>query len=257
MLQVLAALQVERTQPVARMQCQCRLERAHRLCPLLLPVGLEPRAVAGEHRIAVGEARFGAEIQQLMHQHRLALALHHHLVCFPAHISALGSPQGGIAHEQFGAIKLAGRFQPRRQVHAIADHRVIHALGGADIAAHHRIGVQANADSDRLLPPRLAFAVEVPQHLLHGDRRADRLIFVAVARHRQAEHGHHGVADELIEHSAFPLQAIHHQGEVVVEEAHRALGTQHFGDAGEAADIAEQHRGHALHTPKGVGAAAQ
>ena len=58
--------------------------------------------------------------------------------------------------------------------------------------------------------------------------------------HRRAENGHDGIADEFVEHAAFGLNAVHHDGEVLVQHADRRLRPQFFGQCGEASDIGEQ-----------------
>ena len=82
------------------------------------------------------------------------------------------------------------------------------------------------------------------------------MVFILLTGQRQTEDGHDRVTDELVEHASLLLQALHHQGEVVVQQPHRALGTEGFSEAGETADVAEQHRGPAFHTAEAVGTAA-
>ena len=57
------------------------------------------------------------------------------------------------------------------------------------------------------LPFGGALRVPAPQLGDHGDRGAHRAVVVVVVRHRQAEGRHDRVADELVEHAAFALDA--------------------------------------------------
>ena len=76
----------------------------------------------------------------------------------------------------------------------------------------------------------------------HGDRGAHRAIRVVVVRNRDPEGRHDRVADELVEHALFLLQAVDHQREILVEQRHRPLRTELLGQRGEAADVGKQHR---------------
>ena len=60
-----------------------------------------------------------------------------------------------LADQDARAVLLAGALQPRGEVHAVADQRVVHALGRADVAGHDVVGVEADADVDRKLALRL------------------------------------------------------------------------------------------------------
>ena len=54
-----------------------------------------------------------------------------------------------IFGEDHVALQLLGHaFEPRGQVHGVADHRVLHALGVAHVARDHLAGVQADAGAD-------------------------------------------------------------------------------------------------------------
>jgi hypothetical protein len=76
----------------------------------------------------------------------------------------------------------------------------------------------------------------------HRDRGAHGAVAVVVVRHRDAEAGHHRVADELVEHPAFLWMHVDHQREVFVQQRHRALRAELLEMRGEAADVAEEHR---------------
>ena len=106
------------------------------------------------------------------------------------------------------------------KVHAVADDGEAHAFFGADVARHDGIGVEPYADVHGRLT--LIGSQPVPLHQLvdHGNRGAHRPIPVVAVRFGDAEHGHDGIADELVQHATLFLQAIHHQGEVFVQQRH-------------------------------------
>jgi len=62
-------------------------------------------------------------------------------------------------------------------------------------------------------------------------------------RDRDAELGHDRVADELVEHAALLRDAVHHEGEILVEQGDGALGAELLGERGEGADVGKKHRG--------------
>ena len=68
------------------------------------------------------------------------------------------------------------------------------------------------------------------------------MLYEVITSDRNAESGHDRVADELVEHAALLLDALHHQREVLVQQAHSGGRAQPLGDRGEAADVREQHR---------------
>ncbi len=75
-------------------------------------------------------------------------------------------------------------------------------------------------------------------------------------RLREAEGGHDGVADELVEHAALVLDAVDHQREVLVQHADRRLRPELLGERGEPPDVGEQQRDDGAGSPEDVLAAA-
>ena len=54
---------------------------------------------------------------------------------------------------------------------------------------------------------------------------------------RNAEGRHDRITNELVQHAAFMLDAIHHQREIFVEQSDGPLSAQLLGNCGEATDI--------------------
>ena len=187
------------------------------------------------------ESLLSVEIQHLDHGDGLGLALHHRQVDFARPVGAAQLPEGEFADEELRAILLARRLQAGGEVDPVADDGEVHPLLRADVARHHPVGVQADADIHR----QLAFAGPLPvpgvKRREHCNRRAQRAIRVVLVRHRDAESRHHRVANELVEHALFLLQAVDHQGEVLVQQRDRPLRAELLGERGKPADIGKQH----------------
>ena len=94
--------------------------------------------------------------------------------------------------------RLRRLLQPRRHVDRVAGREPL-LRPGHDLARH---------DADPPLQPELG------QRVSHLDRRAHRAQRVVLVQHRHPEHGHHGVADELLDAAAVPLDDRLHPLEV-------------------------------------------
>ena len=73
----------------------------------------------------------------------------------------------------------------------------------------------------------------------HGAQR------VVLADGRHAEDGHHGVADELLDRAAVPLDRGARDVEVARHQRAQRLGVEPLAERGRAGDVAEEH-GHDL-----------
>ena len=107
----------------------------------------------------------------------------------------------------------------------------------------------AGVDADPELEARPVVALEVvvqpgePRSQVgRGPGRAERVVLV---QHRNAEHGHHGVADELLDRAAVPLD--HAAGQLEIARHHRPKGlrVELLAERRRAGDVAEEH-GHRL-----------
>ena len=142
-----APVNIDIGQAILGMEGQRLFERFGRLVPItgdeMFPAFLE--MVHHFHQI---RKRFvGVEIQNLENLDRFGLALDDHLVDIADPVSGFQLGVGVFADQQLGRILLAGAFQPRRQIDAVADHRVIHALGRADIARYDIVRIQTDTSS--------------------------------------------------------------------------------------------------------------
>ena len=77
---------------------------------------------------------------------------------------------------------------------------------------------------------------------LHRDRAPQGAFGVVVDRVRRAEHHHHRVALELVDHPQVLDDDLGHRREVAPDDLGDLVGRQAFGHRREAADVAEEHR---------------
>src|SRR5262245_9852363 len=73
----------------------------------------------------------------------------------PADEAGAGGPHRGLAGEDRGAKLLVRGLEARRDVHGIADRRVVDAVDRADISDDAAAGVEADADLEGALPAAL------------------------------------------------------------------------------------------------------
>jgi len=99
-------------------------------------------------------------------------------------------------------------------------------------AGHHLAGVDADAGLDPELRERVA-------HLDGGTARAERVVLV---HDGHAEHGHHGIADELLHGAAVPLDDALHPLEVAREQRPQRLWVGRVAQRRRPGDVAEEDR---------------
>ena len=83
------------------------------------------------------------------------------------------------------------------------------------------------------------------QRVAHLDRRPHRPQRVVLVHDRHAEHGHHRVADELLDGAAVALDDRLHPLEVAREQRAQRLRVEPLAERGRAGDVAEED-GHGL-----------
>ena len=110
------------------------------------------------------------------------------------------------------------------------------ALAGDDLA-----GVDADAALDPDAPVALQLLVQLDERGAHVGRRADGAQGVVLVHDRDAEHGHDGVADELLDGAAVALDRLAHRVEVAGHDAPGRLGVEALAHRGRAGHVAEQH----------------
>src|SRR5439155_13114451 len=109
-----------------------------------------------------------------------------------------GQFAGGVLRDpDFARASLRG--QPRGEVHRVADHRVLHVSGAADVGADHRPGGDADADLQLARLGEAAGPVHARYFGLERDRAAAGAGGVVGLIDRAVEDDDHRVADELVQ----------------------------------------------------------
>ena len=142
-------------------------------------------------------------------------------------------------------------FQPRGEVDAVAEHRIVEAQVRAHIADDAGAGVQADADIERdvnvaaLLCLLLAQLVELVDLLKHVDRGLTGVELMLLVVDRRVPERHDGVAHIFVDGTLARQDCIGQRGQEPVHQFGQALRVVLVGfrDGGEAADVGE-HDGH-------------
>ncbi len=132
-------------------------------------------------------------------------------------------------------------LEPRRQVHAVADDRVVElVLQGSDVSYHHLGGIDPDADAQVGLALGHPAGRQRRRGIAHRDGAVGRAVGMVGVLDRLSPERHHRVADELVEGAARVLHDRGHLRQVLVEELDHLVRLHLLGNAGEAADVAEQ-----------------
>jgi len=133
---------------IARVNAEADLKTGARLLPSLAPISVECLDIGVTQRQALGcNLAFPAE--QLENALRLSLADNQHRVDFPR-LDRIGREAIGRFADQYArAIGLIGPFEARRQIHGVADYRIVAGLLRADTANHYIAGRDADAYAAR------------------------------------------------------------------------------------------------------------
>ena len=121
---------------------------------------------------------------------------------------------GGCAQDDVDAVGLGAALEAGGDVHRVADHRVVEALGGAEIADEAAAGVDADAEAQGLegisalggvLGGQLG--VEQGQAAAHLEGRLAGAGGVALVGQGRVPERHDGVADILVDGACWPWTA--------------------------------------------------
>ena len=148
-----------------------------------------------------------------------------------------------VRDQEVGVKGTGQALDPSGRVDAVGDAGEVEAIGGADEAEDDRAVVNPDAD------PRDDNAVwqhcevllgEAADLVDHRQRSTDRVVGVA------GEEGHQTVAHELVDDPALLVDRRDDRGEEGVDEGEGLARAQLLGEAGERAEIDEEHRDIAL-----------
>jgi hypothetical protein len=144
-------------------------------------------------------------------------------------------------HGRLAGHRVAGRpgevLQPLRQVHRVADHRVLEALGAAQQRSGHLAGGDPDAQPERREPLAGPLLVEIALPGVHGNRRAHRAGGVCRVRVGRTEHRHDCIPDVLHHRPALGEDCSIHLLPMRVELAGEHGGIACFGDPRVAAHV--------------------
>ena len=132
-----------------------------------------------------------------------------------------------------------GRLQARGRVDRVSSH---HRLSRYHVdRRQHLARVHPDADPKLQVVDATQLLVHLPetrQHALGGAHRAAGVVLVG---RRHPEHGHDGVADELLDGAALGFDLGAHRVEVGTQHVTQALGVELLSDGGRAGDVGEQN----------------
>ena len=181
-------------------------------------------AAAGPEHLegARGGAALGGDLPEIQ---RLEIALDGGVGCLADHHAAR---PGRLLH--------AGS-----EVRRVADRGVVHAQVIADLADHHRTGVETDPELKADILLRLELAVKNPDRALNPERRVNGAARAVLVGDRRAEECHHAVAGVLV-HAA--LEAVDFGadgGKAAVDERVHVFGIARLGQRREAGEVGEEH----------------
>jgi len=113
-----------------------------------------------------------------------------------------------------------GRLEAGSRVHRVAGHP---SLIRASVRVDHLAGVDPDAQA-QLTRDEPESGAEALDAVHEGEAGPDGALGVVVTRARDAEHGHRGVADELLEDPAVALDRVAYRAEVRVLDGRDVLG---------------------------------
>ncbi len=137
---------------------------------------------------------------------------------------------------------LAGRrvlLEPGGDVDGVARHE---RLPGGRVAGHDLAGVHADPHLDRDATVALELLVQRGEPFAHVDRRARGPQRVVLVELRDPEHGHHRVADVLLDRPTVALDRPAHRVEVARLHVAERLRIESLAERRRAGDIAEDDR---------------
>ena len=132
-----------------------------------------------------------------------------------------------------------GLLQPRGDVDRIACHE---RLPVGCVAGHNLAGVDADPERDPRAEPPLEVLVQKRKPRLHLERGAARAQGVVLVCLGHAEHGQHGVPDELLDGAPVTLERPSHLVEVGEHQAPNRLRVDPLAHRRRARQIAEDER---------------
>ena len=122
--------------------------------------------------------------------------------------------------------------------------------GVDDVPGHHRLSLaRPSVQRDERFAgvhrdAHLELVALLRRPVTDRERRSNRPLRIVLVRHGGAEHGHDGVADELLDHASEPFELCPKAAMVAGKERADVLRIQALGSRGEADQIGEDDGNH-------------
>ena len=145
---------------------------------------------------------------------------------------------GSITHED--GRRLGSLFEPRRDVHGIADDD--HLAFGTANRSHDVARIDPDPDLEGHAEALMKIDVQTLESRDHLQGRPDGAARVILVGHRDAEDGHDRVADVLLDRPAPAVDDAGHRREVGPEKRLQALGVEALSQVRRADQIREEDR---------------
>ena len=197
-------------------------------------------ALAAHHRrIKTSRVPAGAgpDRDQAERRDRLGLALQRQRLdglCFDR---VADQPMGRGAEQDLA--RRRGLFQPCGHVHRVPGDQ---PLPRRLVPGHDLTGVDSGADHDGDAAVAFELLVQDMKAVAHLGRGADRPHRVVLVQARNAEHGHHGIADELLHDASVRLHCVAHLVEVPGHDPTEGLGVEPLTQGRRAGHVGEHNR---------------
>ena len=206
------------------------VERARESRELLLAAD-EGRASASvrRHRLAHADEPVG--------RHRLGLPFQLERLDLLDVDVAPDEPVGQLAEQHLALAR--GLLETGGDVDGVAGDE---SLPGRRVAGDDLAGVDARPVGELHAVDELQLVVELLERRLHPGGRTNRAQRVVLVEPGQPEDGHHGVADELLDHAAVPLELAPHRVEVARHHLAERLGVERLAEARRALQVREDDR---------------
>src|SRR5215472_13941778 len=142
-----------------------------------------------------------------------------------------------LADEDRSSVLLVQSFEASRQVHAVPERRVIHALGRTHIS-HHGIS-EMNAETNGEWRQSLGFksSIECVARRLGRKRGATGPLDMIELGMGSVPKHHHRISDELVDGSALSKKRFRQRGEMARCLVHQTIGFGRFRYARKIGDV--------------------
>ncbi len=139
-------------------------------------------------------------------------------------------------------VRRRGGLQAAGPVDRLADHGEVLSRAFVESPDHDVAGVDAHPHGERHAVARAELGVQRIERVAHRQRGSDGEVGILLARATQPEHGHDGIADELLDHAAVGLDQRVPSCEVLVDERADVFRVERPRQHGEVDEVGEQHR---------------